>query len=113
MDNHSITRNGYPVGSYYGYKVAGIFQTQEEIDALNAASSTGVYQDANTKPGDYKFVDLNGDGQINDSDRTIIGNGYPKFTYGLNLNASWKNFDFSMNLYGVAGMDVCRTRLPA
>ena len=105
-DNHSITRNGYPVGSYYGYKVAGIFQTQEEIDALNAASSTGVYQDANTKPGDYKFVDLNGDGQINDSDRTIIGNGYPKFTYGLNLNASWKNFDFSMNLYGVAGMDV-------
>ena len=105
-DNHSITRNGYPVGSYYGYKVEKIFTDQAEIDALNAASSTGVYQDVTTQPGDYKFVDLNGDGQITDADRTVIGNGYPKFTYGLNLNASWKNIDFSMNLYGVAGMDV-------
>ncbi len=105
-DNHSITSNGYPVGSYYGWKVAGIFQSQEEIDALNAASPTGVYQETTTVPGDYKYVDINGDGQITDADRTIIGNGYPKFTFGLNLNASWKNFDFSMNLYGVAGMDV-------
>ena len=105
-DNHSITRNGYPVGSYYGYKVEKIFTDQAEIDALNAASSTGVYQDVTTQPGDYKFVDLNGDGQITDADRTVIGNGYPKFTYGLNLNVSWKNIDFSMNLYGVAGMDV-------
>lgn len=105
-DNHSITRNGYPVGSYYGWKVAGIFQSKEEIEALNAASPTGKYQEDTTKPGDYKFVDLNGDGQITDADRTVIGNGYPKFTYGLNLSASYKAFDFSMNLYGVAGMDI-------
>lgn len=63
-------------------------------------------EDKTTQPGDYKFVDLNGDGQITDADRTVIGNGYPKFTYGMNLTASWKNFDFSMNLYGVAGMDI-------
>lgn len=105
-ENHSITKNGYPVGSYYGWKVAGIFQSKEEIDALNAASPTGKYQEDTTKPGDYKFMDLNGDGQITDADRTVIGNGYPKFTYGLNLSASYKAFDFSMNLYGVAGMDI-------
>ena len=52
-------------------------------------------RDKTTQPGDYKFVDLNGDGQITDADRTVIGNGYPKFTYGMNLTASWKNFDFS------------------
>ncbi|WP_418698840.1 SusC/RagA family TonB-linked outer membrane protein [Bacteroides sp.] len=105
-DNHSITRNGYAVGSYYGYKVAGIFQNQAEIDALDSKSPTGMYQEETTQPGDYKFVDLNNDGQITDADRTVIGNGYPKFTYGLNLSASYKNFDFSMNLYGVAGMDI-------
>ena len=105
-DNHSITANGYPVGSYYGWRVEGIFQNQAEIDAANAGSPTGTYQETTTVPGDYKYKDLNGDGQITDADRTVIGNGYPKFTYGLNLNASWKNIDFSMNLYGVAGMDV-------
>ena len=52
------------------------------------------------------WVKTTGDGQITDADRTVIGNGYPKFTYGMNLTASWKNFDFSMNLYGVAGMDI-------
>ena len=105
-DNHSITKNGDPVGAYYGYKVAGIFQNQAEIDALDSKSPTGMYQEETTQPGDYKFVDLNGDGQITDADRTVIGNGYPKFTYGLNLSASYKNFDFSMNMYGVAGVDI-------
>ena len=74
--------------------------------AVEKGVESGVYQDKTTQPGDYKFVDLNGDGQITDADRTVIGNGYPKFTYGMNLTASWKNFDFSMNLYGVAGMDI-------
>ncbi len=105
-DNHSITSNGHPVGSYYGYKVAKIFKTQEEIDALNKLSPTGKYQETTTQPGDFMFVDLNGDNQITDADRTVIGNGYPKFTYGLNLSASWKNLDFSMNLHGVAGIDI-------
>lgn len=110
-DNHSITQNGHPVGSYYGWKVAGIFRSQAEIDEMNRLAvekgvESGVYQDPTTQPGDYKFVDLNNDGQITDADRTVLGDGYPKFVYGLNLSASWKNLDFSMNLYGVAGMDI-------
>lgn len=107
-DNHSVTQNGYPVGSYYGYRVAGIFQSQAEIDALDAKAPAdpGYYQDATTKPGDYKFVDLNGDGTITDADREVLGHGFPKLTYGLTLNLSYKNFDFSMNTHGVAGIDI-------
>ena len=111
-DNYSLTRNGYPVGSFYGWRVDGIFQDQSEIDRLNAeaASKSGgevaYYQALNTAPGDYKFKDLNGDGYINDDDREIIGNGYPKLNFGLNLGVNYKAFDFSMNLYGVLGQDI-------
>lgn len=110
-NNHSITMNGYPVGSYYGWKTDGIYRSQSEIDAMNAYAvskgvESGYYQGQAVQPGDYKYVDVNGDGEITDEDRTVIGNGYPKINYGFNLNASWKNIDFSMNLYGVAGMDI-------
>ena len=105
-DNHSVTQNGYPVGSYYGYRVAGIFKDQAEIDALNAKAPEGKYQEATTMPGDYKYVDLNGDGTITDADREVIGHGFPTLTYGLILNLSYKNFDFSMNTHGVAGIDI-------
>lgn len=57
-------------------------------------------------PGDYKYVDLNGDGTITDADREVIGHGFPTLTYGLILNLSYKNFDFSMNTHGVAGIDI-------
>jgi len=105
-DTHSITMNGYAVGSYYGYVVDGIFQSQAEIDALNAASPGGTYQETNTSPGDYRYKDLNGDGQINEEDQTVIGNGFPKLNYGLTLNAGYKNFDAMIYLYGMAGVDV-------
>lgn len=109
--SYSITRNGYPVGSYFGWRTDGIFQTQAEIDALNASAieagaSKGAYQSIGTKPGDRKYKDLDGNGWIDDLDREIIGNGYPDLTYGLNLNLSYKNFDFNMYLYGVAGQDI-------
>lgn len=111
-ENYSITRNGYPVGSYYGWKVAGIFQDRAEINALNqkAVEMTNgeitAYQMAETQPGDFKYVDVNGDGYINDEDRTVIGNGYPKLNYGLNLSAAYKGWDFSLYMYGVAGQDI-------
>lgn len=111
-ENYSITRNGHPVGAFYGWKVDGIFKTQSEIDNLNAAAAAATkgevryYQDPNTKPGDYKFRDVNGDGYINDDDRSIIGNGYPKLNFGLTLGASWKSLDFSANIYGVLGQDI-------
>ena len=60
----------------------------------------------NAVPGDIRFVDINGDGKIDNDDRTNIGNGTPKWTFGLNLNASWQGFDFSMYWAGVAGVDI-------
>ena len=113
-DNYSITRNGYPVGSFYGWVVEGIFQNQAEIDAANAAAAaatngeTQYYQFGNNavKPGDYKYKDVNGDGYVNDDDRTILGNGYPTFNFGLTLGVNYKAFDFSANIYGVFGQDI-------
>lgn len=107
--NYSITRNGYPVGSFYGWRVDGIFQTQEEIDVLNATAvakgvESGKYQ--NAVPGDFKFKDLNGDGTIDDEDREILGDGYPTLTYGLNLSLGWKNWDLNLYLYGVVGQNI-------
>ena len=101
-NNHSICREGYPVGSYYGYKVAGIFRSQEEIDAY------GVVDDSNVKyqPGDVKFVDLNNDGKITADDMTVIGDGVPDFNFGLTLTAAYKNWDFSVYTYGVLGQDI-------
>ena len=88
-DRYSLTRNGYPVGSFYGWRVDGIFQNQSEIDALNAnvdpENNSGYYQSASTQPGDYKYKDLNDDGWIDDQDREIIGDGYPTLNFGLNL----------------------------
>ena len=115
--NHSICREGYAVGSYYGYVAEGIFQNQSEIDALNDAALKKAqqanpdakdiyYQNKFTAPGDVKFKDLNGDGIVDDNDMTIIGNGFPKFNYGLTLNASYKNWDMSIYTYGVFGQDI-------
>lgn len=110
-ENYSITRNGYPVGSFYGWKVDGIFQNQEEIDELNrlAYQKSGGLQSSyqtGAVPGDWKYVDINDDGYINDDDRTILGNGTPKFNFGLNLSVFYKNFDFSANIYGVMGQKI-------
>lgn len=102
----TITRaeNGHPFPFFYGYKTAGIFQTQEEVDSYLNASGTPIQPKA--KPGDVRFVDVNGDGQIDSDDRTDIGNGTPRWTFGLNFNASWKGFDFNMFWQGVADADI-------
>ena len=66
--NHSICKNGYAVGSFYGYRVEGVIRSQKELDELNAGSkgaNDGFYQKKETTIGDYKFKDLNGDGIIN------------------------------------------------
>lgn len=107
--NHSICKNGYAVGSFYGYRVEGVIRSQKELDELNAGSkgaNDGFYQKKETTIGDYKFKDLNGDGIINSEDREILGNGFPKFNYGFNLGANYKNWDFSLYAYGVIGQDI-------
>lgn len=98
-NNHSICREGEAVGSYYGYKVAGIIKTQEQLDKAKAQG-----QDAQI--GDYLFVDTDKNGTLDDNDRVILGNGLPKFNFGLNLSATYKDWDFSLYTYGVLGMDI-------
>lgn len=95
-----ITRIGAPIGSYYGYQVDGIFQTQSEID--NHAVDT----QGNPTPGDFKFRDVNGDGVIDADDRTIIGDYHPDFTWGITNRFNWRNLDFSIFFQGVEGREV-------
>lgn len=101
LSDGPITRTepGFPLGSFYLYKMEGIFQSQEEIDAH-------AFQNADTRPGDIKFADLNGDNVIDDKDRAHLGNPFPDFTYGLNLSLQYKNFDLSTLVQGVQGNDV-------
>lgn len=100
----SFSRNqpGEPVGEFYGYKVIGYFK-----DAADVANSP-AQQDA--AQGRFKYQDTNNDGKITPDDRTFYGNPNPKFTYGMNLGASYKNFDFSMFFYGSYGNKVMSYR---
>ena len=90
-----------PFPYFYGYKADGIFQTPEEV-AAHVNSEGQLLQPAAT-PGDVRFVDINGDGIIDDSDRTYIGKGIPDWTFGLSLAFDWKGIDFSMLLQGQLG----------
>jgi TonB-linked SusC/RagA family outer membrane protein len=107
--NWSITQNGSTIASFYGWRVDGIFKSQSEIDALNAATKgahEGYYQSKATQPGDYKYKDINGNGYIDDNDREIFGNGFPDFNYGLNVSLGYKNWDLNFYAYGVAGQQI-------
>ena len=91
---------GESLGHFYGYKTDGLYQNDAEVAAaLPDAGGT-------PSPGDIRFVDVNGDGQINAEDRTIIGSPFPKFFYGINFNAEYKGLDFSVNLRGVGNKQV-------
>lgn len=101
-----VTRNeeGLPIAYFYGYKTAGIFQNQ--IDVFSHINSEGDPLQPNAVPGDVRFVDVNGDGVINDDDRTQIGNPTPKWTLGFDASANYKDFDFSMLVTGALGHDI-------
>ncbi|WP_379992482.1 SusC/RagA family TonB-linked outer membrane protein [Dyadobacter subterraneus] len=113
FDGASIVRNqvGNSIGQFFGYKVDGFWNTQEEIDQANALAvkQTGnpdaVYQEG-AALGRFRYANTNGDGVISSADRTMLGNPNPDFSYGLNLAFNYKNFDFSMFLYGVQGNEV-------
>ena len=100
----SRAQNGLPFPYFYGYKTDGIIQNQAEADAYNALYSGGYFQDA--VPGDVRFVDTNGDGVITEDDRIMIGKGMPDWTYGFNLNLSWKGLTLSAFFQGVWGNKV-------
>ena len=92
---------GEPIGSFYGYRTDGIFQNQGEIDAAVPDNLSN-----GRAPGDIRFVDVNKDGQIDSKDRTNLGSPIPKFYYGINLSASYRNFDISVLFQGVSGQKV-------
>ncbi|SDS23503.1 TonB-linked outer membrane protein, SusC/RagA family [Formosa sp. Hel1_31_208] len=92
---------GQPIGYFRGFRTAGIFQNQAQID-------TSPILNGNTQPGDLIFVDINGDGVINDDDRTNIGDPIPTATMGLNLSFDYKNFDFGAYAFASVGNDIVR-----
>jgi TonB-dependent starch-binding outer membrane protein SusC len=108
-----IIRNmvGHPVSSFYGYKVAGFFNSQEEINQLDAGAkkatgdTTAIYE-STEKVGRFRYADVNHDGRITDADRTFLGNPNPDFSYGLNMELDYKGFDLSMFFYGVHGNQI-------
>ncbi|GAB3804660.1 TonB-dependent receptor [Spirosoma humi] len=105
-----VVRNavGHAQSQFFGYQVAGFWNSQEEINAANtsvqqASGDPNATYQTDVAVGRFRYADTNGDGQITDDDRTFLGNPNPKFSYGLNIGATFKNFDFSIFLYGVSG----------
>lgn len=95
---------GQPIGSFFAYKEAGLFQSEEEIKSYT--NSAGELLQPNAKPGDIKFVDVDGNGVIDGNDRTYVGNPLPDVTTGLTLGANFHNFDISLFFQGMFGNDV-------
>lgn len=101
------TMVGHPIGEFFGYIVEGVFQNQDEVDAANTLTSEGeYYQDILTRPGDFKFKDLNGDGKITGEDRGFIGSPHPDLIYGISFFAEYHHFDASIFLQGSQGGDI-------
>lgn len=96
---------GQPMNTYYGYKTNGVYASDAEAAADPIGAALGA------KAGYLRIVDMDGDKKLTGADRTYLGAPYPKFTYGGNINLSWKNFDFGMNFYGVTGVDVINVKL--
>ena len=102
IGERTITIEGSPIGSWYGYKADGYFQTQEEIDNYPVYGGNKN----NYKPGYVKYIDINNDGAINDKDRTIIGDPQPRYEYSLNFGMNYKNWDFTAFFQGVGKKDI-------
>ena len=116
-NNHSICIEGEAVGSFFGYVTDGIIKDEADLEAYKAKlrnPADGSLNDEMTKVdtdhplavGDMKFKDLNNDGKIDTNDRKILGNGFPALNFGINLGATYKDWDFSLYMYGVLGQDI-------
>lgn len=101
--SQSYTMAGYPIGFFYGYKVDGVYQSQADIDASPKNTLATV------TPGDLKFVDVNGDGEITPADRTLIGDPTPDVTYGISLGVSYKGWELGIDMMGQSGNQIYRT----
>lgn len=92
---YKLIREGEALGSYFGYKTDGVFQSYDEI--ANSALPVG----ASVQPGDVKYVNQNGDDVIDEKDRVVLGNAFPRYTFGFTYNLVWKGFDLNVMLQGV------------
>ena len=102
-ENSIRNEDGMPISRFYLLTYDGIFQNQAEVDAH---SKDGKLIQPNAQPGDLRIVDLNGDGVINEDDKSYVGDPYPDLMVGLNFSVSYKNWDLSGNFYGTFGNDV-------
>lgn len=106
---------GYPIGYFWGYEMEGIIQNekqlQEYLDRNCSGDKANSLQGESLQPGDVMFKDVNGNGKIDkgDDDKTMIGDPNPDFTLGLNINISYKGFDFALNGYGSFGQQVAKS----
>ncbi|PRX43238.1 SusC/RagA family TonB-linked outer membrane protein [Salegentibacter salegens] len=113
FNGSSIVRNavGHSVGQFHGYNIVGFWDSQEEVDAANQEAQNALnnpeaeYQ-SDIGVGRFRYEDINGDGVITSDDRTFLGNPNPDFSGGLNIEFTYKNWDFSTFLYGVYGNDI-------
>ena len=96
-DYHNLAQDERAYGSRIGYVVEGLYQSREEVLAHGQAGA---------RVGGLKYADLNGDGMINEKDRTWVYNPVPNFSYGINVNLAWRDIDFTMFWQGVSGVDV-------
>lgn len=100
-------QNGHAIGYFWGYQTDGLFQSEADIETWRS-QGYGILQ-PNVKPGDVKYVDQNNDGVINADDKVDLGVGMPNFTFGFNVGVNYKNFDFSMDAYGVMGNKIVQS----
>jgi TonB-linked SusC/RagA family outer membrane protein len=112
MEYYTRTIVGSQVGEFWGYESDGIFQSQDEVDALTYIDDNGITQltyGSNVGPGDYRYVDQNGDGQLNEEDKIKIGSPYPDFTMGITGDISYKGFDLNLFMYWSYGNELFNT----
>lgn len=100
-------QNGYPIGYFWGWKTDGIFQNENEVN--NYVDKNGNIIQPNAKPGDVRYRDLNGDGKIDDLDKTKVGDPNPDVTFGVSLSLNYKNFDFYIASNGVLGNQIVQS----
>ncbi|WP_206365282.1 SusC/RagA family TonB-linked outer membrane protein [Sphingobacterium corticibacterium] len=104
FSGNTVTEKGQPIGMWYVLETDGIFQNIEEINSYQNAEGRVIQP--NAQPGDIRFKDHNGDGTITNADKTIVGDAWADYEMGLNMNASYKQFSFSMDWFGSFGATV-------
>lgn len=101
IDGNTVTELGEPIGMWYVLETDGLFQSEEEVNSYQNAEGTIIQPDA--QPGDIRFKDNNGDGQITNADKAVVGSPWPDVEVGLNMGASYKGFELTMNWFSALG----------